>query len=214
MRKVHLFVAAAGAIGATAVVAAGCTDYVAEWYTPLTQPSLLCEGDPTMTPALVTNECGVFARADAAPGGTGTMASPFAKLGDALTLAQSTGKRVYACTSATFTEAVTLSARIEVYGGFDSKTWAYNAATRTRLTAPADVVPLTLSSSASGTEVNDFAITAADAMTAGVSSIAVLDSLVRFDGEVGARSPAPAPKSSSARSKPCPDPAAGGDFYK
>ena len=61
-----------------------------------------------------------------------------------------------------------------LFGALDCGTWAYDAAKKTQLTAPADMVPLTLSSSASGTEVEDFAITAADATKDGGSSIAVI----------------------------------------
>jgi hypothetical protein len=56
-----------------------------------------------------------------------------------------------------------------------AKGWAYAGATsKTTLTAEADAIPLVLKSSASGARVEDFAIHAADAVTEGGSSIAVL----------------------------------------
>src|SRR5262249_25695082 len=61
-----------------------------------------CMGDPNGRN--VADDCGVFAQADAPPGGDGSMARPFAKLGDAVAMAESAGKRVYACTSAPFGE--------------------------------------------------------------------------------------------------------------
>ena len=72
-------------------------------------------------------------------------------------------------------EAVTVDQTVTLFGALDCATWAYDAAKKTQLTAAADAVPLTLASTAGGSEVHDFAITAADASTAGGSSIAVID---------------------------------------
>jgi hypothetical protein len=133
-----------------------------------------CSGDPNSTN--VIEGCGIFAKADAPTGGTGTMEMPFAKLADAMAAAQTAGKRVYACTSAPFTEAVTISAGIEVYGGFDcTKGWSWTQDARATLTGPADAVALTVTSAASGAKVEGFAITGASPsiMTKGASSIAV-----------------------------------------
>jgi hypothetical protein len=152
-----------------------------------------CSGDPSTTN--VVDDCGVFAQADAQPGGNGTQAMPFVTLADAITEAQTTGKRVYACTSAPFTEAVTISAGIEVYGGLDcTKGWAWSPTARATLDGPADAVALTIQASATGAKVEGFAITAADAMMAGGSSIAVLDdqadiTLVNVDIAAGAGAP-------------------------
>jgi hypothetical protein len=203
MRNRHFLIALAGLTGTTAVLASACEDYVAEFYTPLTNPALGtggrdggtdggggsggtggtggtggskpdCSGDPSSTN--VIDACGVFARADAAAGGTGTMAMPFAKLADAVAAAESAGKRVYACTSAPFVEAVTIGAGIEVYGGFDcAKGWAWSQSGRAVLDGPADAVALTIEKSAGGAKVEGFAITGASPsdMTMGGSSIAV-----------------------------------------
>jgi hypothetical protein len=133
-----------------------------------------CSGDPNSTN--IIDGCGIFAKADAPTGGTGSMAMPYAKLADAIAAAQTAGKRVYACTSAPFTEAVTLSAGIEVYGGLDcSKGWSWTQGGRATLTGPVDAIALTITSAASGAKVEGFVITGASPsiMTKGASSIAV-----------------------------------------
>ena len=134
-----------------------------------------CSGDPSS--ANVVDACGVFAQADAPAGGDGTMAMPYATLGDAVTTAQTAGKRVYACTSAPFKEAVTISAGIEVYGGLDcTKGWSWSQTARAMLDGPADAVALTVTSTASGAMVEGFAIMGASpsSMTMRGSSIAMV----------------------------------------
>jgi hypothetical protein len=134
-----------------------------------------CSGDPSSTNAI--DACGVFAQADAPAGGDGTMAMPFVKLADAIAAAQTAGKRVYACASKPFGEAVTISAGIEVYGGLDcTKGWAWSQSARSQLSGPADTVALTITSTAGGAMVEGFAITGASPsqMAMGGSSIAVV----------------------------------------
>jgi hypothetical protein len=135
-----------------------------------------CSGDPSAKN--VIDACGVFAQADAPAGGDGRMAAPFAKLADAVAAAQTAGKRVYACTSAAFNEAatVTISQGIEVYGGLDcTKGWAWSQDARAKLNGPAGAVALTIEASATGAKVEGFAITGTSPtdMTMGGSSVAV-----------------------------------------
>jgi hypothetical protein len=133
-----------------------------------------CSGDPSTKN--VTNDCGVFAQADAPAGGDGTQAKPFVKLADAVATAESAGKRVYACTNKAFAEAVTIGNGIEVYGGLDcTKGWTWSQDARAQLSGPADKVALTVTSAASGAKVEGFAITGASPsdLTMGGSSIAV-----------------------------------------
>jgi hypothetical protein len=93
-----------------------------------------------------------------------------------MTAALAKGSILYVCAGPTpYTEALSVDRPVTIFGALDCTTWAYKAANKTQLTAAADSVPLTLTSAASGTQVNDFTITAADAMMAGGSSIAVLD---------------------------------------
>src|SRR5512132_2013000 len=86
MRTVHQLVTLGGLLGAVGLLSAGCIDYVAEYYTPLTDPKLgtggtggmggstssstgtggappECGGEPSE--ANVTDACGIFVQADA-----------------------------------------------------------------------------------------------------------------------------------------------------
>jgi hypothetical protein len=134
-----------------------------------------CNGDPSTKN--VIDECGIFVKAGAAAGGDGNKATPFAKLADAIGEAQATGKRVYACapTTGSFSESVTISAGIEVFGGFDCANWAWSKDARTALNGLADTVALTIEKSATGAKVAGFMVTAASPsdMKGGGSSIAV-----------------------------------------
>ena len=124
----------------------------------------------------VADSCGVFVSssrgADDAAADRGTQAKPFKTIGAALMKADVT--RVYACAES-FTEAVTISAAVELFGGLDCKSWAYVGATKkTTLTAVADAVPMTAGNASGAVSVQDFAITSAAAKASGGSSIAVL----------------------------------------
>jgi hypothetical protein len=121
----------------------------------------------------VADSCGVFVSSslglDDNETDRGTQAKPFKSISAALTKAGAA--RVYACAES-FTEAVTISAKVELYGGLDCKSWKFvGAAKKTTLTAKAGDVPLELAGDAT---IEDFAITAADAATDGGSSIAVI----------------------------------------
>ena len=116
--------------------------------------------------AFVSNATG----SDAGPG-QGTQASPYASISAALAAHATT---IYVCAGATaYTEAISLSTKVTIYGGLDCSTWAYNASTPTQLTAAA--VPVTLTSGATGSAINDFEVKAAHATTAGGSAIAIID---------------------------------------
>jgi hypothetical protein len=109
-------------------------------------------------------------------GNGGVKAAPAKTIGHAIEQAKNKGARVYACAEQ-FTEAVTIADGVTIYGGLDcTSAWAYIGATKkTALTADADAIPLLVMSTASGTAIYDVAITAADAMKDGGSSIALLD---------------------------------------
>lgn len=132
-----------------------------------------CGGDPSEMN--VTDACGVFVQADAVGGmeaEDGTQAHPYTSLQKAIDKADS--KRVYACGSAPYSEAVTIAAPVEVYGGFEcAKGWAWKAEGRSALKGPADAVALTLTKQGEGAKVHGFEITAPSATKKGGSSIAV-----------------------------------------
>jgi hypothetical protein len=125
----------------------------------------------------VADSCGVFVSSSLGVDGNeadrGTKKKPFKSITAALSKAKVT--RIYACAES-FSEPVTISAAVELYGALDcKKSWAYDEKVKSKLTADADVIPLKLMSTASGVEVHDFVISAADAKSAGMSSIALLD---------------------------------------
>jgi hypothetical protein len=185
MRNAYRFIPAGVLLGLVAGLQIGCWSTYDDYYLPLTDPKLAsdgglpsdCAGDPTKDAALVRDECGVFTSAGAAAGGNGTKAHPFATLAEAVTEAQSSGKRVYACAPSAkgFSEAVTIAASIEVFGGFNCANWGWSKAERTALDGPADKVALTFANGANGAKVVGFAVTAASPsdMKSGGSSVAV-----------------------------------------
>ena len=144
---------------------------------------VVCNGDPSpvvMGMGNIQDECAVFVRSDAT--GTtpdGTMANPYATLQEALDKPKGNRTKVFACAPMTkpFKEAVTLSAGLEVYGGFDcgKAMWTWTASGRTELDGLADKVALTVNKAAGGALVSGFAIKAAAPSLAmgGGSSIAV-----------------------------------------
>ena len=130
-----------------------------------------CSGDPGT--ANVIDACGVFVQADAAGAEEeGTQAHPYKSLQKALDNAGS--KRVYACSSAPYEEAVTIAAPVEMFGGFEcAKGWGWNADAKSTLNGPAGAVALTLTKQGDGSKVQGFAITSAGATMKGGSSVAV-----------------------------------------
>jgi hypothetical protein len=130
-----------------------------------------CSGDPSE--ANVVDACGVFVQADAAGAvEDGTRAHPYKKLQSAVDNAGA--KRVYACTSAAYSEAVTIAAPVELYGGFDcTKGWGWKADARSALNGPAGAVALTLTKPAGGARIQGFTVTAPSAKAKGESSVAV-----------------------------------------
>ncbi|WP_437897788.1 hypothetical protein [Sorangium sp. So ce124] len=135
-------------------------------------PNPACEADPTKDASTVTDECAVFVSANAAEGGDGTKANPYASLGEAV--ANAKGKRVLACASGAFAESVTIAAGIEVIGGFDCEAdWAWSGEARSAIEGPAGAVALTMTEGASGATVRNFAVRAASATELGGSSIGV-----------------------------------------
>lgn len=148
---------------------------------------------PSESAEPVADSCGVFVSSSLGmDGNEAVKAAPAKTIGKAIEQAKSKGGRVYACAEE-FAEAVTIAQGVTIYGGLDcAKVWAYVGATKkTALTAEADAIPLSVMSAASGTEIYDVAITAADAMKEGGSSIALLDDgaellLMRVDLVAGA----------------------------
>ena len=81
-----------------------------------------CQGDPTLDPTLVKEECGLFVRGDPTDtdgSGAGTLAAPFKTLQAAI-YAVPDNKWIFVCTKNTFNEKVTIAKdNVAIYGGFD-----------------------------------------------------------------------------------------------
>lgn len=122
----------------------------------------------------VADDCGLFVSSSlGADTNPGTKAAPFATIGAALA-ARGTSGAIYVCAEA-FTEAVGVTSGVSLFGGLDCNAgWSWSEAGRSTLTAMADEIPLTLTMGGGSSRIENFAITAADAMMPGGSSIAML----------------------------------------
>jgi hypothetical protein len=132
-----------------------------------------CAGDPTTTPAIVRDDCGVFVSAGAAPGGTGSQEQPFATFAEAATVKPS---RVFAC-AGTYTETsqVSFSGGVEVYGGFtgcSAAGWTWSGTMQAQIATVADKPGVVLGGGANRLE--NVSVTAPAATMSGGSSIAVI----------------------------------------
>lgn len=129
---------------------------------------------PSQASGPVASDCGVFVSTSGLDMNDGSMGSPVATIGHALQVASAGSKRVYVCAEA-FTEAIQVPAGISVYGGLDCKAgWSWSEAGRTTLTAAPDQIPVRTGPGVGTTAIENFAITAADAMQPGGSSIGML----------------------------------------
>jgi hypothetical protein len=174
VRALGIAVVGIGSLGAAAL---GCFDLAGDCVYLLTCPGGTGDGGPppgcvpSMATGAVADTCGVFVSPMGDDGNAGTKEAPL----KTITAAIGKGTAVYACAGPMpYPEALTVSKAVALYGALDCTSWVYSAATKTQLAAAADAVPLSLASTAGGTEVHDFIITAADASMLGGSSIAVL----------------------------------------
>jgi hypothetical protein len=138
-------------------------------------PGWRCQGDSVPAPA--TEGTGVFVSASLGDDANrGTRDQPVRTLQKALSLTERGPKRVYACAE-DFTEAVTVSSDVQIWGGFDcADGWRDDRGSgRTILRSGPDSIPLQVTSHI---QVNalfaDLRIEAASASRPGGSSIAML----------------------------------------
>ena len=129
---------------------------------------------PTEQGNIVPSSCGIFVRVDGNDSNPGTRELPVATLTKAASLAVGKGY-VYACDQ-TFTENLTLTAGLQLYGGLDCNAqWLYlGPGGNPTVLAPVSGVPLVLTSSADGVRLSGFQFVAPDGVAPGDSSIAVL----------------------------------------
>jgi hypothetical protein len=204
MRNAYSLIAIGGVLAAVGAGSAGCIDYVAEYYTPLTDAKLASGGTggtatssststsgtggtpinciPSEDPkTAVDASCGVFVSATGDDAASGSQEKPVRTLNQAVSLAMVADKRIYACAEE-FEGALELPAGITVYGGLDCavmpRSWLYvGDKTKTTITAAAETIPLTLAPGP-GTKLFDLHVVAKAAVNPGGSSIAVVADLV------------------------------------
>ncbi|XXT16362.1 PGRS family protein [Sorangium sp. So ce429] len=125
----------------------------------------------------VDDACGVFVSSSLGEdSGGGMKASPAKTLAAAVERIRNENApgRIYACAEE-FAEAVELPAGVSLYGGLDCKRgWAWSSDTKTTIAAGPDHVALAVRGAEGTTHIEDVLVNAADAQTAGASSIAVL----------------------------------------
>lgn len=136
---------------------------------------LVCPEDPVK--GTVAPECGIWVSVSLGDDAhDGSQGAPVASLTHAVELAAQGPGRVYACGGETWTEPLTVSGHVSLYGGFDCAAgWAYVGAKKRAILAPPSTIALTWEDDTSD-EVNwftDFHVESADAIEPGGSSIAV-----------------------------------------
>lgn len=107
--------------------------------------------------------------------GDGSRDLPFATLTHGLVAAAAQQKRVYACADV-YPETLVIDVALdgsELYGRFDCATWSYSSSRRAELSSPGTIA-LTVTRLINGLHIENFSLTAADATTAGGSSVGVL----------------------------------------
>ncbi len=108
--------------------------------------------------------------------GDGSRTNPYATIAKALTAAEAAGKRVYACADGgSYTETLSIDSSLDgekLYGGFKCSDWSYDSSLKATVKS-ADPVAAKVSGLTKGLDIEDFEIDAADAATAGDSSMAM-----------------------------------------
>ena len=143
---------------------------------PDAQPEAPAPCDETLSPAedscVISDSVGVFVSPTGSDDtGDGTQAAPYATLAKAIEEATIQSKRVYVCADGEFSEDLTIDAPLEIFGGFDCTTWAWEDATRATLRSPSTTALRV--EDATGVEITNLAIHSADAADPGESSAGV-----------------------------------------
>jgi hypothetical protein len=121
--------------------------------------------------ACVTESNGLFVNASASGGGTGTRAAPFRSIQAAVAAAGGARPNIFVC-AGTYAESVTLTASINLYGGFSCADWSY-ATTNVAKVAPANSGYALQLTGVSAATIEDLELDAMPGANAGDSSIAV-----------------------------------------
>jgi hypothetical protein len=124
----------------------------------------------------VADDCGIFVSRSLGDkdSGDGSKAKPFVSFKYAYEAAKAAGKPMYACGEVFDGERVALSGTMSFFGGLDcAGDWTWAEGKKTKIQAPAGVIGMIVDAP-NGARVADVIITAANAVQAGDSSIAML----------------------------------------
>jgi len=137
--------------------------------------------DPTWEPSdnecVIDDEFGIFVAPSGTDGATcGSKAAPCKSVGQGMTRAKTTGKRLYACgDGGTYEESLSVGASLgglTVYGGFHCSDWSYEPTAARSHVRPSDESPALVASGVNALDVRDFAFESRDASVPGGSSLA------------------------------------------
>ncbi|MBK8997615.1 MAG: hypothetical protein IPM35_17945 [Myxococcales bacterium] len=131
--------------------------------------------DTTKTPSqeacLVDDQHAVFVNGTVATTGTGTKASPFKTITEALGAAS--GKLILVCDN-TYDEQVKITAGVKLFGGFSCTTWSFETGKRAVVKPTAKGNALSIDSVSSAVLIEDMEFTSADGTLAGESSVSAM----------------------------------------
>lgn len=164
-------------VAATATTQAAACIYSADERTnPYGRPAPTSLCDPGVAP--LEDDCsGLFVDLNAFSNGDGSRSSPYNTWSSAIADPRAASDTIFMCVGTEkldSTAGVTISAPVIIWGGLDCETWEERGDERTSLVGSVDMVPLRLSSKASGTLLRRINVTAANASKAGGSSIAII----------------------------------------
>ncbi|MCE7888595.1 MAG: DUF1565 domain-containing protein, partial [Sorangiineae bacterium PRO1] len=118
---------------------------------------------------LVDDQHAVFVNGTVATTGTGTKASPFKTITEAL--AAASGKLILVCDT-TYAEQVKVTAGVKVFGGFSCTDWSYETGKRAVVKPAAKGTALDINGVSATVLIEDVEFGSADATAAGESSVA------------------------------------------
>lgn len=131
--------------------------------------------DTTKTPSqeacLLDDQHAVFVNGTVGMTGTGTKASPFKTITEALGAAS--GKLILVCDT-TYAEQVKITAGVKLFGGFSCTDWSYETGKRAVVKPTAKGNALSIDSVSSAVLIEDMEFTSADGTLAGESSVAAM----------------------------------------
>lgn len=131
---------------------------------------------PTTESCLVDDAYGIFVAPSGNDSNLGSMGAPVKTIAKAIELAQADGKFVVAC-DGTYDERVTISAGVQLYGGFACPggagvAWAAETSGKAKVAPTARGIALSIASPTAPVAIENFEFDAQDGVDAGESSIA------------------------------------------